>query len=254
MIDGLQSLEERTNRSRKNSRGSSEPERRNSGGVELAPGILAKTSRSRFGTIGNPSPRSSLDSDDMKPSSSASSGDEKIRSWKRASTAATQDIIRELEEEQQKRVALEEYKREHEKEIESLKRQVDLVTRNAELDKRANLHLKNQLADMKEKLVNSTMQLMNCKSGDSDVTTKESGQPQNRSWNKKMIVDTQEVGKQYNTEKKMRRDLEQWKVENESKMEEMKKKVRAEMEIRMRLEEEYKKLEQELTSVKASNS
>jgi len=62
-----------------------------------------------------------------------------------------------------------------------------------------------------------------------------------RSWNKRLIYDMQEVGRDLNNERKARRELEEWKATHEPKLEEMKKKVRAESDARLKLEEEYKK-------------
>ena len=66
-------------------------------------------------------------------------------------------------------------------------------------------------------------------------------------------------------ERKARRELEEWyfccncgsysvrKTQHEAKMEEMKKKVRVEVEARLKLEEDYKKLEREYMKLKNGN-
>lgn len=66
-----------------------------------------------------------------------------------------------------------------------------------------------------------------------------------RNWNKKVIYEMQEVQRQLNAERKQRKDLETWKVETEAKMEEMKAKVKKEVDARLKLEEAFKKLEAE---------
>jgi len=60
----------------------------------------------------------------------------------------------------------------------------------------------------------------------------------------------QEVGRELNNERKQRRELEEWKSTHEPKLEEMKKKVRAESDARLKLEEEYNKLQLEYNKLK----
>jgi hypothetical protein len=53
-----------------------------------------------------------------------------------------------------------------------------------------------------------------------------------------------------NEEKRARKALEEWKAENEGKVEELKKKVRMEVETRVKLEEAYQKLEKEVLALR----
>jgi len=71
-----------------------------------------------------------------------------------------------------------------------------------------------------------------------------------RSWNKKVIYDLQDANRQLSDERKLRKSLEAWKLENEEKIEELKKKVRNEVEARVKLEEAYKRLEKEVSQAK----
>ncbi len=71
-----------------------------------------------------------------------------------------------------------------------------------------------------------------------------------RTWNKKIIQEMQDMTRQLNAEKKLRRELEAWKHENEQKLEDMKSKAMKEVELRLRLEEAYQKLETELQQLK----
>lgn len=67
-----------------------------------------------------------------------------------------------------------------------------------------------------------------------------------KSWNKKILSEFTEITKQINNgkiikkffknisflERKIRKELEQWKIEHEEKMEELRKKIRSEIELR----------------------
>jgi len=259
-IEELHNIDETRHKSRKNSKSSSSLESIDSPSLSS----ITKSSGSRYLTVGSTSSTAIRNSLEDKESSSPIGGEEgMLRSWKKASTAASLDVQRELEDEKKKRVALEEWKETTEKEIDSLKKQLENLSRNIDGDKKESLNIKRELQDIKEKLVNSTMELMQFKDVENPSSPSKSDTPNSirsshsehvtptRSWNKKLVVDMQEVSKQYNNEKKIRRELEQWKIENEAKMEEMKKKVQREADERVRLEGEYQKLEKEAILLKS---
>jgi chromosome segregation ATPase len=193
--------------------------------------------------------------------------DEKQRSWKKASVKASLDTAKELEEEKKLRVSLEDWKSTHEGDVSVLKKELNKMTMKWEKAKQRNQDLKKELQEVKEKLVNATMELMQLKENQEAAASPSasplsspgskggdspSGSAPVRSWNKKIIHDMQDVGRQLNNEKKARRELEQWKVEAEEKMEDMKKRMRQEVDSRVKLEEAYRKLEREVAKLKNS--
>eukprot|EP01114_Cavostelium_apophysatum_P010192 TRINITY_DN2367_c0_g1_i2.p1 TRINITY_DN2367_c0_g1~~TRINITY_DN2367_c0_g1_i2.p1 ORF type:complete len:778 (+),score=302.94 TRINITY_DN2367_c0_g1_i2:1160-3493(+) len=199
----------------------------------------------------------------------------KLRAWKKSSMAtASMDVLKNLEEEKRKRADLEQWKALHEIEMTAAKNDLKVATETLQKEKQNSQAIKKELDEVKEKLVNTTMELMKLKddqqngvapapiekkrseslsdSKDASPSSPTPAEPQVRSWNKKVIYDMQDVSRQLNNEKKARKELEQWKVEQEEKMEEMKKKVRKEVEDRVKLEEALKKVERELQLLKQS--
>jgi len=158
-----------------------------------------------------------------------------------------------------KRKTLENWKTDHESDVQTLRQQLKESDEALQNEKKYNEKMKGELEDVKDKLVNTTMELMQLKdnqqgvinafsvnssngsspkssgkkgslnekrSSSSDTTaTNSPPETQVRSWNKKLIYDMQDVTRQLNNEKKARKELEQWKLENEEKkIEDMKKK------------------------------
>jgi len=232
----------------------------------------------------NPSPKESPKVDAKRTESVPSdfkgiTDDSKTRAWKKTSMTNSMDMLKVLEEERSRRIAAENWRAKHEEHAANLEGQVSTLTKALKHEQAETEFLKKELADTKEKLFNATNDMKKLSSGDTlspspqrrlsskqdslEKLTDDSNSPTNqdsptsepkaRSCNKKVISDMQDVSKQLNAEKKARAELEQWKVEQEAKMEDMKRKVRREVEERVQLEETLKKMEKELTALKKNN-
>lgn len=154
--------------------------------------------------------------------------DSGTRTWKKMSMVQNRDAIRVLDEERKKRVALEEWKAAHVLEVEKLKQEVKKFKDKYEREKKHNAKAKEEVEQVKEKLVNTTVELMQLKDfsstpssvkstpevtptaspkpksrknsntsedGQQPITTSTSNDPtppdKFRSWNKRLIYDMQ---------------------------------------------------------------
>jgi len=182
---------------------------------------------------------------------------------------------------------LEDWKSSHELDVETAKQEIKKLNETIQQETEIHDKLKVELEEFKQKLVNTTMEYMQLKEtkeheairtsssspsvheksdshhdkksdshhhdkkSDSLNDKKSPPEPQSRSWNKKVIYEMQYINRQLNNEKKARKELEQYKAEQETKADDMKKRLKLESEARIKLEENYKKLEKDLNELKA---
>jgi len=180
-----------------------------------------------------------------------------------ATVALRLDFTREQEEERKKVEVLEKYKEETTRESDKLNAELYHKQKEAQKLITANEAMKKEMEDVMNKLKkmqhdidhlkNDSNNSNNTKDAndDGDGLSDSGGASSDRvrSWSKKLVYSMQDMNIQLNTEREARKVLEQWKKEHEAEIEETKKKLRNEVDSRLRMEEMSKKMEREMSAL-----